>query len=757
MAKQLNRITLTHPASGETLEGLLFPGFGNSGSSQTQSPSLPGNSTLAARFNHGHYTAEIPVKSDDDTNLYISRALLTKLDENVYTKTETEKLISDMITGISWAGTVNTFNDLPKAPYTGLSDGTVYAVLTKTTVGDEEKPSGTYRLHIESEHPIGKADGWYLVSLDTTQLATSTNPGSISADWYTKLKTILDTGFTGIIASGGENGTSTTAARSNHLHDSRYIRNSSGLASGEQTIGTTLVVPVLKHATIGNMVYTETNGMYVGNGNVGLKLMRSSSFNNGNIVSVKQLQSGASIGYLWDTHNLSEEVVNFCKNLQQNPDSIFPGYGGSGNDWGTAKTVARSDHKHSNYVVGTYNATAHFGGPGYISENLSYGVSSNSPVQLSLNGLAKNPVLRFTIDYNSNYGEISYSKDASRFEFSKKIFSSSGFVGNLTGNADTATKATSATNADTVDNCHVISDAAIPEANKIPKYNANGYLYASYMNIKNGVESSISATNIIVENGDGFLRKTTASNFRAKVTDPYYFRTGVSGTVADSALDTWASRKSGYYTVSHSGATQALVVFSGQGGSTSGCELYFDYQQTFLKFRTTIDNNRYNPWTNIWTSKSLTKLSQLTNDSGFITSSALSSYLPLSGGTMTGNINMNSKIISSVAEITFSSDIRLKTDLVKWNDAKDRKKDIRNIDATFFKFKKSNDSQCGYIAQEVLKLFPEYVHEREDGFYAVDYNSIFTAKIALLEKENETLKSELSELKEMINNLVTKN
>jgi hypothetical protein len=41
----------------------------------------------------------------------------------------------------------------------------------------------------------------------------------------------------------------------------------------------------------------------------------------------------------------------------------------------------------------------------------------------------------------------------------------------------------------------------------------------------------------------------------------------------------------------------------------------------------------------IWTAANLTNLNQLTNGPGYITSSSLSSYLPLAGGTMTGNIN----------------------------------------------------------------------------------------------------------------------
>ena len=54
-----------------------------------------------------------------------------------------------------------------------------------------------------------------------------------------------------------------------------------------------------------------------------------------------------------------------------------------------------------------------------------------------------------------------------------------------------------------------------------------------------------------------------------------------------------------------------------------------------------------------------TALSSFTNDSGYITSSALNSYLPLSGGTMTGAITLNNGVVlnggSSALQVTASS------------------------------------------------------------------------------------------------------
>lgn len=734
MGKKIDTISLVHPQTGEQLEGVLFPGYGGSGAT-TKAVSIPGNSKTVARYNHGHTTAEVQPGSGDQTNLYITQELLTKLSENTYTKTEVNDKISEIINGIKWGGTVDTFNDLPKSPYTGLEDGVVYSVLKAVTVSSEEKPAGTYRLHLEASHPIGMADGWYLISTDVTQLASANNAGSITADWFVKLDAILNTGFTGLVSSGGDNGTATTAARSNHVH-SGYVKLASLQTTGEQEIGTPLVLKTIRNKTAGDVLTVEESPAQIvlGNNSFDSIVIRRSGTRN--LFSTK---AGVP-GYIWETHNLSETVVNFIKNLQQNPDSLFPGYGGTGGDWGSATTVARSDHSHSGYIKGTNN-----GGIWTMENGSSLVIPCNHQLPLTIKSTTTQANLKFSANSKESY--ITFDSATETFVFGK--VKATTFTGALKGNADTATTATSAGNADTVDNKHASAAAETPEANKLPVYNANGYLYASYFNAKNNVEPSINATNVIVENGDGFLRKTTAANFRAKATDPYYFKaTGDSGIIDSSQLNTLAIRNSGTYQVGFTGASAQLTVFR-NSGSAYALELYNTYGGEVLQFRTVIDGNRYNgDFVNIWTARSLTKLSQLTNDSGFITSSALGSYLPLSGGVMSGDINMNSRQITNISLITFSSDRRLKTDFVAWSESSQKSKDdIEQIQATYFRFKSGNDNkQCGYIAQEVQKLFPEFVHPKEDGFLTVDYNSIFVSKIARLETENRSLKTKLKEL-----------
>lgn len=66
----------------------------------------------------------------------------------------------------------------------------------------------------------------------------------------------------------------------------------------------------------------------------------------------------------------------------------------------------------------------------------------------------------------------------------------------------------------------------------------------------------------------------------------------------------------------------------------------------------------------IWTSANLTNLNQLSNGPGYITSSALSSYLPLSGGTMTGAITTPTGTSIYIGNQNVSTSARL---IINWH------------------------------------------------------------------------------------------
>lgn len=133
-----------------------------------------------------------------------------------------------------------------------------------------------------------------------------------------------------------------------------------------------------------------------------------------------------------------------------------------------------------------------------------------------------------------------------------------------------------------------------------------------------------------------------------------------------------------------------------------------------------------------------TALSQFSNDlgnyGGFAYASQLSSYLPLSGGTISGSLTATGGFFES-------SDKRLKTELSD-NPIIDK---ISTIKPKLYL--KNGKEELGYYAQDFKELLPCSVSIDSEGFLSLSYTQIHTAKIAQLE-------GELKELKEIIKNFV---
>lgn len=137
----------------------------------------------------------------------------------------------------------------------------------------------------------------------------------------------------------------------------------------------------------------------------------------------------------------------------------------------------------------------------------------------------------------------------------------------------------------------------------------------------------------------------------------------------------------------------------------------------------------------------------------------LAKYLLIDGTrAMTGNLNMNSNAINNCAELNFSSDSRLKQNIVQMrNEASDPElfKNLRKVKSSTFQFVSIPDhDKVGYIAEEVKELLPQFVFEnKKTGRYMVDYISIHVGKIALLEFENEQLKKTVGRMEEKLKEL----
>jgi hypothetical protein len=164
----------------------------------------------------------------------------------------------------------------------------------------------------------------------------------------------------------------------------------------------------------------------------------------------------------------------------------------------------------------------------------------------------------------------------------------------------------------------------------------------------------------------------------------------------------------------------------------------------------------YNPWGHKeldkteWLTFSLssrnTKIHNLTQKADAVD---LENYLPLTGGTITGDIFIEGGKISGATGFYQASDERLK---VFANDVNVDFELLAEIPKKYFTWKDdiTHKNEIGTSAQKIKELYPEIVNGDEDGVLSVDYSklSIIALKaIDVLHEENKLLRAELNEIK----------
>lgn len=115
-----------------------------------------------------------------------------------------------------------------------------------------------------------------------------------------------------------------------------------------------------------------------------------------------------------------------------------------------------------------------------------------------------------------------------------------------------------------------------------------------------------------------------------------------------------------------------------------------------------------------------------------VSTAQLANYLPLTGGTLSGNL--------TAPGFFEASDKRLKKQL----EANYAPKNIQDIQT--YLYIKDGKNEVGYYAQEVQEVLPSAVTEGKDGFLAVAYNQVLVAKVQYLENELKALKDELGRI-----------
>jgi len=386
------------------------------------------------------------------------------------------------------------------------------------------------------------------------------------------------------------------------------------------------------------------------------------------------------------------------------------------------------------------------GGTG-ISYNGATGVISSTITQYS-DALARAAIsVNAPLSYNSTTGVISipnadathngYLSSSDWITFNSKSvaisFSTSGSSGAATYN--------STTGAMNIPNYTLSGLGGQPQLNGIGlvkmigtsvSYDNNPYITLTNLSAGaglsyNGATGQFSST--ITQYTDSNARSSISVN--APIT--YNSTTGVIGITYASATTNGYISSSDWITFNSKGNPISLSTSGSSGAATynsgTGALNIPNYTLSGLGGQSALSGTGFVKISGTTISYDNSTYYLASNPSGYITSSALSSYLPLTGGTLSGSLTATS--------FYESSDGRLKNVLYQ------SKSD--NITTINFKWKNQNKNpRWGYIAQEVEEYLPYAVENDENGFMKVDYNQVHTWKIAQLEAKIAELEKRLN-------------
>lgn len=118
------------------------------------------------------------------------------------------------------------------------------------------------------------------------------------------------------------------------------------------------------------------------------------------------------------------------------------------------------------------------------------------------------------------------------------------------------------------------------------------------------------------------------------------------------------------------------------------------------------------------------------------------------------DLNGNTGDINIAGTLNQNSDRRLKKDIMKLSNALSNITKLQGVSYYWKSDKLNAKPQIGLIAQEVEKVYPEFVATKDDGYKALNYSQIvavlieatkeLNAKVEKLESENTRLRAELS-------------
>lgn len=314
-------------------------------------------------------------------------------------------------------------------------------------------------------------------------------------------------------------------------------------------------------------------------------------------------------------------------------------------------------------------------------------------------------------------------------------------------------------------------------ANHVVQRDANGYIYANYINFSTSESENPTISSFFTSNGDGWSRKSSLAHVRNQLGNYGGWITGITSTMVTNALGYTpynSSNPSGYITSSNwallgtgisydndrtTKVSNGLAIYGAYfGGANSpwtydlsaqfitgsrGFELSASWHNpsATLALRTLRDCcENWSSWVTILSSANYNSYAPSLSGSGATGSWGISITGTAGSETLSTVTSRGSTTSTSITASSFfeSSDIRLKT-LIE--DKLDYHA-ISNVSTKYYE--KNGKTELGYFAQDFEEILPSAVSKNEDGLLNLSYREVHTAKIAYLEEKIKQLEKLLS-------------
>ena len=684
-----------------------------------------------------------------------------------YTKVETQTYVTTQISNLidSAPTTLNTLNELAAA----LGDDANFSTTITTLIGTKEPAitPGTTTQYWRGDKtwqtlPIYTLAG--LGGVPTTRTLTINGTGyDLSADRSWTINSMVYPGAGIAVSTGSAWGTSITDNSSNWntAFSDRMKWDGGATGLNAATGRTSLGLGTAATANTGDFAAASHTHII---GNIsGLQTAldgKQPQLNGTGFVKA----SGTSISYDNSTYYLASNPAGYITSASIGNGTLTLNVSGNGLSGSTSFTANQSGG--STFTV-TSNATTSATANTLVYRDSAADIYTRyffgSYINTSDND--ESGITRFVIKNGDNYHRSATTTVAA--DIIRGVASGTWSIA-ITGNAGSITnQANSAT----------ITASTGVTANHIVQRDANGYIYANYINFSTSESENPTISSFFTSNGDGWSRKSSLAHVRNQLGNYGGWITGITSTMVTNALGYTpynSSNPSGYITSSNwallgtgisydndrtTKVTNGLAIYGAYfGGANSpwtydisaqfvtgsrGFELSASWYNpsATLAVRTLRDCcDNWSAWVTILSSANYNSYAPSLSGSGATGSWGISITGTAGSETLSTVTSRGSTTSTSITASSFfeSSDIRLKTLL---EDKLDYHA-ISNVSTKYYE--KNGKTELGYFAQDFEEILPSAVSKNEDGLLNLSYREVHTAKIAYLEEKIKQLEKLLT-------------